>query len=355
MTPHKSGGRGTFIIDRVFPGVGRIRRASGTNDKRTFEDINSLLTTAYHSGRVDYLAAVRDARIRPLEHVDLYRMGGIAAIPELEKLPKLDTGFEWALSYEASKDHRENLAWTFRTLLKLEPNATQGDLPELLKKLKIQCRKAGQVMAFKRHKDHVLAFLADTIGREHPLYQQCRAIQSLRGATIPKRRGVHLTPSDALRLLGSLPTPHYAHAWSLLVTGMRTDAEYFSWSWDIKDQWVEIHGHKTAWSERIVPLVWTVTAPTTLYRAFQQAMQKHVKVVQPYDLRRTYSHWLEEAGIAQSRIEYYMGHAPGSQTAGYQRHNVEPYIQEDSKRIEGYLAEIRREYLAEVRGLRAVS
>ena len=84
-------------------------------------------------------------------------------------------------------------------------------------------------------------------------------------------------------------------------------------------------------------------------------MQKHVKVVQPYDLRRTYSHWMEEAGIPQSRIEYYMGHAPSSQTAGYQRHNVEPYIREDGGRIEGYLAEIGREYLARVRGLRVVS
>ena len=58
MTPHKDQGRGTFVIDRRFPRVGRIKRASGTTDKKVFKAYNAMLDTLWVQGRLDLLRGI---------------------------------------------------------------------------------------------------------------------------------------------------------------------------------------------------------------------------------------------------------------------------------------------------------
>lgn len=64
--------------------------------------------------------------------------------------------------------------------------------------------------------------------------------------------------------------------------------------------------------------------------------------VQPYDARRTFSHWLEEARITQTLIKMYMGHAAKDVTDLYQRHELAAYLESD--------ADLLREYLGEQQG-----
>lgn len=64
--PYRSMGRGTYIIDRCFPGVGRVRRASGAQDESTFRAVNNMLSHLWTAGRADVLEQIRDGKLHPL-------------------------------------------------------------------------------------------------------------------------------------------------------------------------------------------------------------------------------------------------------------------------------------------------
>ncbi len=314
------------MIDRVFGSLGRIRRASGTTSKEVFTDVNSILTAMWDAGRMDYIVGVRDGTIKPIHHVHLYRQGGIRAIPSAERLPRLDTVYDWIKTYQASAKHRVTLRTTYKALLALEPNALVEHLPDLLRRLKQQ--RSG--WSFRADKAAVLAYLNDTLGRSHELYVRCSEIKLL--PRIRNRLPVHLTPAEAKKAFDTLPVAHRRHAWALILTGMRPD-EYFLRKFEVLDHGVRIDGTKTASSKRIVPNLGMITTPTTLYPPFQKAMKKYVDWLQPYDCRHSYSLWLEQAGIEASRVSSYMGHGPKSQTEHYQRHVVGPHLAGDSRKL----------------------
>ena len=79
--------------------------------------------------------------------------------------------------------------------------------------------------------------------------------------------------------------------------------------------------------------------PTTFNHALTKATNG---TVQPYDARRTFGHWLEEAAITRTRIKLYMGHAAKDVTDLYLRHELAAYLESD--------ADLLREYLGEQRG-----
>src|SRR5436309_441555 len=56
---HRTSEHGTYRLDRVFPGVGRIAVASGATTKDEFNKRNALLTRLYDQGRLDLLRAVQ--------------------------------------------------------------------------------------------------------------------------------------------------------------------------------------------------------------------------------------------------------------------------------------------------------
>src|SRR5437773_5153450 len=50
---------GTYRLDRVFPGVGRIAVASGATTKEEYKKRNALLTRLYDQGRLKLLQSIR--------------------------------------------------------------------------------------------------------------------------------------------------------------------------------------------------------------------------------------------------------------------------------------------------------
>src|SRR2546427_7536452 len=56
---HRTSEHGTYRLDRVFPGVGRIAVASGATSKDEFNKRNALLTRLFDQGRLDLLRAVQ--------------------------------------------------------------------------------------------------------------------------------------------------------------------------------------------------------------------------------------------------------------------------------------------------------
>jgi integrase len=56
---HRTSKGGTYRLDRVFPGVGRIAVASGATTREEFKSRNALLTRLYNKGRLDLLGAIK--------------------------------------------------------------------------------------------------------------------------------------------------------------------------------------------------------------------------------------------------------------------------------------------------------
>jgi len=61
----------------------------------------------------------------------------------------------------------------------------------------------------------------------------------------------------------------------------------------------------------------------------------------PYVARRSYAHWLEEAGILATRRKQYMGHARDVHQRDvhekYGEHDVTPHLAADAKLLLGYV------------------
>ena len=57
--PHRTSKHGTFKLDRLFQGVGRINLASGATTAAEFHKRDALLTRLYDQGRLDLLKAIR--------------------------------------------------------------------------------------------------------------------------------------------------------------------------------------------------------------------------------------------------------------------------------------------------------
>jgi len=56
---HRTSSGGTYRLDRTFPGVGRIAKASGATTRAEFHNRDALLTRLYNQGRLDLLRAIQ--------------------------------------------------------------------------------------------------------------------------------------------------------------------------------------------------------------------------------------------------------------------------------------------------------
>jgi integrase len=91
----------------------------------------------------------------------------------------------------------------------------------------------------------------------------------------------------------------------------------------------------------VVPRVGLIVKPGTGRLAFYRALRgASGATVTPYDLRRSYSQWLEAAGVHPHRLRYYMGHGPRDVTQHYQRlREVQPFLADDAGRLGALVGE----------------
>lgn len=330
MTPHKSSGKGTYLLDRRFPGVGRIRRATGTTDRKMFGALNDMLSSLWSHGRLDVLASIRDGQVHPMEVWAKIRELGTDGLPRVDDMIPLDTMIEWAKTFRASEKHRTSTQSAVRILLATTQNRTVQDLADVLRRYKETARPR----MFNSVRTACQAFLRDRFGRRHRLYAAVADVPSL-----PYRAGkVAPLTMEAMRTL-DLPQPLYGMAWSMVVTGMGP-GEYWG-RWEASDDRIHIYGTKRAHRERIVPRISEPVIPGCTIQTFR----KHFKSVTgstPYALRHTFSHWLEQAGVPQSRIDLYMGHDTRTVRQTYLWHEVEPHLVEDANRVIRYLGDAHK-------------
>lgn len=335
---HTNSGRGTFLIDRRFRHIGRIKRASGTTHAPTFRRMDEMLDGLWERGRLDLLRAVRDGQLAPLQLWNAYRVGELERLPRPEALRPLDAAWRtWRESLDVPTDcsakHKESLETSRRYLAKLRPNATIDELPQLVEQLRTTLGKKHR-RSFNLLRSAALAFARDTLKKSHPVWLAVAAVEPVKVPKTTRRRP--LTVAELRALFPHRETdPIDAIAWGMATSGMGA-SEYWG-SWAVQPDRIHIEGTKREGRVRDVPLVLALATPAMHRRTFEDKLRERTSKITPYDLRRTYANWLEAAGIPRTRRRLYMGHGARDVTDLYETHEVATFLAEDARRLANLL------------------
>lgn len=327
----------TLPIDRRYAGI-RIKKASGTTDKKQLRRILGMLDVLASRHRLDLLQGIADGTLSLRQVWDAFQRDGIDKLPTAETLRPLEAAWEkWAERHPCSKGYRQSLGHTLALLLTYadgDPEQTSvDDVPTALKAYREKASANGHGARFNRVRSHCQAFFRRTLGRGHRLWWAVASIDKL-----PERRelGKALAPDDLRERLAKLPTIPQAMAWEMALHGLGWK-EYAEDGWGVREGeslTLHVEGEKRDGRDRWVPLLRPMIGPGMAYQAFR----KHLATVGlvPRDLRRTYGRALEAVGIPFSRQKAYMGHGARNSTELYPRHTVVPHLAEDGAKLAAY-------------------
>lgn len=333
--------RGTIVLDRILRGVGRIKKATGTHDRRTARRLNEMLTSLHGAGRLDVLEQIRDGNLHLLQAYRHYRTGHWDDIPTAQHLQPLGpTLADWAESYPCSDKHRESMQRSFQAISgATHKAATVNDLPAALVRFRKRCMKAGHARTFNLARSAAQAFLRSTAGRHDRLWLAVATVEPL--PVTPRFTAHPQTVNDARAIAERLGKKAGPMWWTLCTTGMNPK-EYFEDGFDVRDERILIRGRKRQGRNRFVPLVAVPVRPMLTRWGFRQALRRLSHGVTPRDGRTTYANWLEAAGIPRTRRRLYLGHGARDVTDLYEQHDVVAFLAADGAKIRALLAEGRR-------------
>ena len=337
--PHKDRGKGTYLLDRKVRDVGRIKRASGTNDLKMFRSLNQMIDGLQAKGRLDILVALRDGTLSPLLVWSHYRTGDLDRLPKPEALIPLGEAWEdWNTHRSCGVHDRASKAQALKRLQReSRVSATVAELPTILGKLRLTLEREGKAVAFNHTKRAVQAFLRDRYTIAHPLYGQVRVHKDL--PVTPKQHKGWLTVQGVLALCNSLDQETSAVVWSLCTTGMRPK-EYFATPWERRTYCIHIPFGKTKAALRDIPDLGMCVFPPMTYSAFMQRLRRRSSN-RPYDFRRTFMTWMEDAGIEEWRRRCYFGHGEVSVTDRYRQKPTLEQLRNDAEKMTTWLKQQR--------------
>lgn len=344
MTPHRAGGRGTYIIDRRTR-VGRIAVASGTNHLPTFRRLQQMITVLNETGRSDILRAIRESELSPLQVYESFRVNELHRLPlGKELLPVKASMTTWNENSQASDSWKAARKSAIKDLA--EKASIVVNLPDALLALRTEAIKARTPAMFNRTRSTVLAYLRDTLRRSHRLYGEVRDVPLLKEKKSPKKQPQSWQQLTEHAAKLNEVSPRYRNAmWAMALTGMGPK-EYFIDGYEVLSDRVKVGGVKRPGRQRVVPAVrteyFTRIVPSRTVgamremRVFGETLLEKCGI-RPYDLRRTYANWMESAGIPRTRRRLYIGHAKKDTTDIYEEHEVTAFLAEDAKRLEAFL------------------
>lgn len=349
MTPHRDKRRtdgggavvsGSYIIDRRLRHVGRIKRSSGTNHLPTFRRVDEMLTTLHSMGRLDLLRAVRDGHLSPLQVYEAYRIGELERLPTVETMGPLGPALEaFCQNVTAGDRHRSSLRTSAKHLTEAGgPAAIIADLPEALRSLRV--RLGSHARSFNLARAAAQAFARERYGRRSKLWLDVSNVAPLEERKT--RKGHPVMPRELAAICDRLPSGVSAMAWTLAVTGMGP-REYWeregSW-WKDEGAHVHIRGTKRAGRDRNIPRVRDLAPPCCGEVKFRKLLADASEgALQPYDLRRTFAHWMELARVPRTRRRLYMGHGRRDVTDLYEFHEVTEFLSGDANALRQWIGE----------------
>jgi hypothetical protein len=353
MTPHQSHGRGSYLFDREFSGVGRIRLASGTTDRELFKQMDAMLTALYVQGYHDTLTLLKRRKVKIAVVWNAFRTNRLDKLPTADTMPALgeppvkrvrgqprQPGTEgvwlWLESYIKDDRARSNAISNWRNLIEHGKLADPilNDLPVMLRAYRQWCRERDKAAMYNRTKAQVQAYLNDTLGQSHRLYQLVADVKGLKEHV--KRPPRPQTPDDMRQLYAEVGPDVGDCCWAMAVTGM-IPKEYWG-AWENRADRVHIEGRKRKSRVRDVPLIYPLPRPRISRTKFEDDLASVTGgAVSPKDFRNTYGVWLSDAGVPLNRRKHYRGHSPHSMDDLYERVQVKRYLEGDAELLRAYI------------------
>ncbi len=296
-----------------------------------------MCRTLADAGRLDVLEQLRDGTLRLLDCWRHYRGGDWSRIPTPEHARPLAEAFAaWRQTVPGDR-HRQDLGVAQRQILAAaRTGATVADLPAAVSALRTRYDAKGAGRQFNKLRDAASAFLKQTLTRRHPLYQAVRAVEPLQVIRrYPKHPQAPASARTIADVLGGEPGRIW---WLLCCTGMGPD-EYFSLKWAVEDDLLHVKGTKRRGRDRLMPLLVEIEPPLLTVWGFRSALKRSGLGVKPYDARRSFANWLEQAGIWETHQQAYMGHGPRTITDLYRRHElVFEHLERDRATLLAFIA-----------------
>jgi integrase len=337
MGPARTGkGKGAYQFDRVFPGIGRIKKSSGTIKLKEFRKRDDLLTKLFEASAVDVLRAFKAGQITIESMIDADRgnnaslsLDRLAASAPLwpavkDALPRMGKSAATRSRYKQSLEKLQKAhAWT--------PLAKVGDLAT------VDWRALNENHMRRAVSHFLTVHLKD---KYHPLR---RAIV----AAIPTRKEVARTPDQNaelfLKIVEQLPLPAQPCFMALALTGMRIGEYLTATHASLRPQShsVAINGKSGEGIVYLTPEGYAVVAaaipcplgpPITgaqtvaqslrygrmrrLYRAAQKAAG--VKGLRLHDIRHLFGQTAADAGVPTSQTQAQLRHTTSAMTRRYE-------------------------------------
>lgn len=330
----------------------RLRVSTGLRDteraRKTIEKYDHMIGFLLENGRADVVEAIRLGTLTLADAYKEYRVGRWKKLPTAQHAVDLSKAWNaWAKSAKRPKDGKAisdpQRADLKRGLvaLKVPKGASVGQLPLLLLALRERCGDDGHARTFNRVRTNCMAFARAHGGqRTNALWIDVAEVSPLdEGAS--RRAHAPQSPKDAAAIATRLGPGCGDDWWSLCLTGMRP-SEFYPEHWTLVDGGLEVHGTKTGAATRIVPLLGQVMRPRRRFQQLSLRLRALGLGVTPYDARRSFAHWLEQAGIPDSQCDALMGHKPKGVRGLYREHDIRPHLPEIRKQLGAYMGEIGR-------------
>lgn len=340
-------GYGTLVLDMQIKGVGRVKKSTGTNDPKVFNSYLEMMRNLKGMGRLDVLKAIQGGTVSIPEVWEYYRTQNLKNLPTVQHIVSLSQDLnDWIDGYDCAETTRVGYRICIKSLMGMNQNGTQTDLPEMVSDFRKRCQKEGITRHFNQTRAVALSYLSDRLNKQHPLYLNILAIKTVKVGG--RSKGFAHTVSEVLESLERFRGEESAKVfWNLCITGMGWK-EYVG-EWEVKDDTLHIHGTKRESRDRKTMVVEGLRhspKPTLNLQYFRRCLKKVNPTWMVYDGRRTFAHWCMQAGIPNIRIKMYMGHRVGANlTELYGQHDITPYIQEDTKKLNDYIDKERAKWL----------
>ena len=358
-------------IDIIVCGL-RIKKQSGVTTKAERDDLCAMLRLLPKQGYIGLVQDVQLGRRRLLDVFAHFTAGTLEELRGPQDSQPLDAiADEWLDGALCADGTRENRRDAFRVLRSLTQRKAQlRDLPDLLRQYRERCEANKTPRVFNVARTAVQAFLRDKVGKRKPLALAVADIPPLRERK-QGRPGFALT--DAVAIRDGLGGQAGRIWWSMCLSGMGPMELWGAWR--VEADRVHIDGTKVVRAGqdaafgrvRDVPLVDVPVRPELTRDGFTSSLRRYSErclreslqerlerkptreelteaqrttngwKVTPYQARKTFARWMEDAGIPRTRREIYRGHGKRDIGDVYERYEVAEYLRGDADKMRSKL------------------
>ncbi|PYO40433.1 MAG: hypothetical protein DMD33_17585 [Gemmatimonadetes bacterium] len=328
--PHRVSPKGSFRLDRIFPGVGRINLSSGAKTAAEYRKRDALLSELYETGHLELLRAIRARRLTVAEVFAAQRtqrLSYLAADVLLTRplWPELEAWFPRSARTIATR-RRYEVSW--RALKRRLAEAFPVRVADLVDVPWGEVASAwGRSPADWNHlRRAVSRFLSTLLGDKwHPFRRL--VLKDFPRARESKGRVPDLSPTGFWKIVNAAPA-HVRSAYvTLAVTGLRVGEYLRLKPEDLRAATYGLHvpGTKTAGSDDVVVVgeewwSWVKNAvPAPLGYAWlrkhwsRACAAVHVTGVTLHSLRHCCGQWAVNAGVPEAQVQAALRHeTPGT-------------------------------------------